>query len=404
MTAQLESAQRPVLYVLKRFPRLSETFILRELLGLEADGERVVVASLLPPESGPRHAELDRLRAPVRRVPRSPRLREPKVLVQHARLVVRRPRTWARTAARARRDGTWKRFVQAGIVAREAQRCRARHLHAHFVTAAVEVARDAGALAGLPVSVTAHAKDIFHADNAPRLRGRLDGVRSVVTISDYNARHLREHVPGLDIHRICNGMPVEERVVPTAGGPVLCVARLVPKKGIDTLLRACALLVESGVPIRVEVVGDGPLRADLVSLAESLGLGEAVHFAGSSDSHEVAAAYGRCSMVVLPCRIDGDGDRDGLPTVILEAMARGLPVISTDIVGISEVVQHERTGLLVAPDDPAALAAAVARLHGDPGLAAGLGAAARELVAERHDPSRTVRQLREVFDAAGAPR
>lgn len=404
MRARRHSPDAPVFYVLKRFPRLSETFVLRELLGLEAAGERVVVASLLPPEQGLRHPELAALRATVHQIARKPRLRQPRNLLAHLAVGWRRPITWTRTALRARRAGTWVRFVQAGIVAREARRVGARHLHAHFVTAATEVARDAGALCGLPVTVTAHAKDIFHDENAPLVAARLDGVGAVVTVSEYNARHLRRIVPGLTVHAIGNGMPLEAPVSPTPGGPLLCVARLVPKKGIDTAIRACAVLAAKGRPLRFEIVGDGPLRSELEALAVELGVADHVRFLGACDSSGVAAAYGRCSMVVLPCRVDADGDRDGLPTVILEAMARGLPVISTDLVGIPELVDHERTGLIVGPDDPEALGVAIERFWDDPDLAARCGASARTVIASRHDPATTIALLRDAFRTAKGQR
>ncbi len=128
-------------------------------------------------------------------------------------------------------------------------------------------------------------------------------------------------------------------------------------------------------------------------------------FLGSLSSVEIDLAYRRASMMVLPCRIDADGDRDGMPTVILEAMARGVPVVSTNVIGIPEVVQNEHTGLLVPPDQPAALAAAIAELWLDQRQASALGRAGRRLVGERFDPQRSADLLRDVFaEAASRPR
>lgn len=386
----------PVLYVLKRFPRLSETFVLREILALERSGQTVLVDALLEPEDEPRHPDLADLRAAVRYLPRRPRLRHPSVARVHARLLARRPVRWLRLALRARRHGTWRRFLQAGLVADRTRAEGVAHLHAHFATAAAEVARDAAALAGVSATVTAHAKDIFHTDNAPVLARRLRGVDAVVTVSDYNVRHLREVLGRIPVHHVPNGVGLGPDTGAARRGPVLCVARLVPKKGIDTLLRAIALLDGS----TLEVIGDGPLAADLRALAAALGNADRVSFLGALPSSGVAEALGRCSVFALPCRVTGDGDRDGIPTALLEAMAHGVPVVSTAVVGIPEVVQHGRTGLLVPPDDPDALAGAIATIESDPAVAARLGAAGRRLVATRFDPDASAGALRAVFAAA----
>ena len=388
----------PVVYVLKRFPRLSETFVLRELLELEARGERILIEALLPPEDGPRHPELAELRATVRYLPRRPRLRHPSIALTHARLAARRPRTWVRIALRARRAGTWRRFLQAGLVAERTRREGARHIHAHFATAATEVGRDAGALAGVDVTVTAHAKDIFQHDNAALLRARLAGVAAVATVSEFNADHLRRMLPGTEVRHIPNGIPPAAAAPVPTGGPVLCVARLVPKKGVDMLIEAAARLPDA----RVEIIGDGPRRDDLAALARERGVADRVRFAGSLPSSEVEQAFERCSMFVLPCRVAPDGDRDGMPTSMLEAMARAVPVISTDVVGVREVVIHEQTGLLVPPDDSSLLAEAIARLAHEPAFAQALGERGRALVTERFDPRRSGRLLQELFGSSRA--
>ena len=396
------SGEKPVLYVLKRFPRLSETFVLREILGLEEAGERVLVEALLPPETQPRHPELDRLQAPVRYLPRSPQRRDPGVRSVHLRVAARAPLRWAGAALRAQRLGTWRRFVQAGLTADRIRRERVRHVHAHFATAASEVARDAARLAGVPFTVTAHAKDVFAAENAPRLRRRLGDAAAVVTVSAYNAAHLRERLPGVPVVHVPNGVPLGPASGPDPAGPVLCVARLVEKKAVDVLVEACARLSREPDPPRVEVIGTGPLRYDLDQLVAALGVRHLVTFRGALPSDEVAAAYARASVAVLPCRIAADGDRDGMPTVLVEALARGLPVVSTDVVGIPELVEHGVTGLLVPPDDPDALAAAIAKLVADPALAATLGRAGRARVAERFDPAAATAALRAVFGGAAS--
>ncbi|GAB3879341.1 glycosyltransferase family 4 protein [Terrabacter terrigena] len=394
----------PVLYVLKRFPRLSETFVLREVLGLEAAGVRVLVDALLPPEDSPTHAELDAVCAEVRYVPRHARLRDPASARAHLGLVLRRPLRWSALALRARRDDTWRRFVQGGIVAERVRREGVTHVHAHFATASSEVAVVAAALAGVSCSVTAHAKDIYHHDNAPHLARRLSGVDTVVTVSGHNVAHLesvvREGGVRASVRHVPNGVGLGPVADPATGTSLLCVARLVPKKGVDLIVRAAALLADDHPDLVVDIIGDGPLRPELTSLANSLGLADRVRFHGAATADEVQAALAGCRAFVLPCRIDADGDRDGMPTVLVEALARAVPVVSTDVVGIGELVVDGATGLLVPPDDVDALATALDRLLRDPALATSLGLAGRRLVAQRYSPADATAALLDVFAGA----
>ena len=282
-------------------------------------------------------------------------------------------------------------------MAERVQRENITHIHAHFATAAAEVARDASVLSRVPFTVTAHAKDIFHDDHAPWLRRRLQGASAVVTVSAYNARHLEGVLEGIPVYHVSNGVRVADsaRNVPTPR--VLCVARLVPKKGIDVLIEATALLRTELPGLRVEVIGGGDLLQDLTACARARGVADRVDFVGPKPYDEVRAAFTRSSMMVLPCRVTAEGDRDGIPTSLVEAMAHGLPVISTVVAGIPEVVRHGETGILVAPDDPLALAAAIAKLADDPHLAATLGIAGRKVVAQRFAPHDSACALRRIW-------
>lgn len=389
-----------VLYVLKRYPQLSQTFVVRELLELERAGLQVGIEALGPQASGPEHPEVAGVRAAVRYLPRRPQLRDRGARGVHLRLALRAPRLWLRTAAAARRNGEWRRFVQAGLVADRVRREGWTHLHAHFATAAAEVARDAAAFAGVPFTVTAHAKDIYHHEHAPHLARRLRDAAAVVTVSQFNVAHLVATLPHDRVVHVPNGITLEAPGEIPAHGPIVCVARLVAKKGVDTLLHAVADLAPGEPDLRLEIAGGGELSDELEALAADLGIADRVSFLGSLSSTEIDAAYRRASMFVLPCRIDADGDRDGMPTVILEAMSRALPVISTDVIGIPEVVEDGRTGLLVPPDDAGALAAAIGKLWGDPDAARDLGTEGRRLVADKFDPQRSAHLLADVFASA----
>lgn len=386
-----------VLYVLKRYPRLSETFVVRELATLEELGTEVLVDSLMAPEDGPRHAEVEQVRASARYLPRHRGWVGPAVRVglRHPRAVVREVRR-ARHRWLAGDRSARRRLAHGLLVAERVLAERPDVLHAHFATAAAEVAAVASRVTGVPVTVTAHAKDVFHAENVDALGERLEGVAAVVTVSEYNVDHLGRSLPGQRIRLVRNGVPLGRPNLVHAGrreAPVLCVCRLVPKKGVDVLVRAVAVAAVDDPWLRLDVIGDGPLRASLVDLAAELGVAGRVTFHGAMDSAGVEAAYARASLVALPCRVDEDGDRDGLPTVLVEALARGVPVVSTDVVGIPELVRDGATGRLVPQDDPKALARAIADLRSDPVAARALGAAGRELVAADYAPDRSGREL-----------
>jgi len=389
-----------VLYVLKRFPRLSETFILREILALEASGVRVMVDSLHAAEPGPRHRELESLEADVRYLPRHPQLRHRAVASAHLRIFLHAPMRWWSRARGARRQGTWEGFLKAGLVAARARAADAGVIHAHFATGAAEVARDASALAGIPHTVTAHAKDLFHRDNVGHIGERLEAAAAVATVSSYNVDYLRKLLPGVPVHLVPNPLPPFPATGWSTQGRLLCVARLVPKKGVDLLIDALAIVSPRRPDLRLQIVGDGPLRDDLEARARKAGVADRIEWSGSLSSDGVRDAMRNARAFVLACRIDADGDRDGMPTVLVEAMMAGVPVISTDVAGIRELVRDGETGLLVRADDPQDLAAAIERLADEPRTADRLARAGRALVLRAFDPQRCRRRSMALWRAA----
>jgi glycosyltransferase involved in cell wall biosynthesis len=390
-------SQGAIHYVSRRFPKLTETFVVEEVLALEASGERVIVDSLEPPLDEPRHPGLARLDAPIRYVPVTPRRSE--VARAHLALLLQSPMAWLRAAWRARTQGIWPEFRLAVLVARRSRAEGARHLHTHFAYYCADVGGLAAQLSGLPFSVTAHANDIWQVNNAPHLERRLGAADAVVTVTEYNADHIRGVVAGTPLHVVpCSVGPAESSPAPD-DGPLLCVARLAPKKGVDVLIEALALLAPEHQRLRLELIGEGDLKEELRALARRRGLDERLAFRGAQPPQVVQEAYEGCSVFSLPCRIARDGDRDGLPVVLLEALARGLPVVTTDVGGISEVVRHRITGLVVPPEDPQALAAAIAELRADRALARRLGDEGRKLVRERHSHESRAEAMTRIFAA-----
>jgi glycosyltransferase involved in cell wall biosynthesis len=249
-------------------------------------------------------------------------------------------------------------------------------------------------VSGVPFSISAHAKDIYlslRADLARKLRA----ARFTVTCTEFNRETLASIAPDASVHRMYHGIDHErfhprERL-PTQPVPmILSVGRLRAKKGLDTLIDACALLRERGRAFACEIVGYGEEQDRLQAHIERLALADRVRLAGKLTRDEVLQRYAGAAVYVQPSRIAADGDRDGIPNVLLEAMATGLPVAATRVSGIPELVAHGRNGLLVEPDDPAALADAIARLLDRPRLCAELGCSARRTVTEHFDNDRNL--------------
>jgi glycosyltransferase involved in cell wall biosynthesis len=263
-------------------------------------------------------------------------------------------------------------------------------LHAHFLHTPASVARYAALLTGLPWSVSAHAKDIWTTPDWEKREKLLDA-RWAVTCTAAGAAHLRSLAPEADLELIYHGLdlarfPPAPRAASARDGrdapdPVrlLSVGRMVEKKGTDLLIEALARLPET-LSWRLEHVGGGPLSAGMRRLAERRGLASRIRWLGPLSQEEVLERYRAADLFVLASRVAPDGDRDGLPNVLMEAQSQGLAVLASDLPGIAELVQDGITGRLVAPETPGALAEALAELIGDPGLRARLGKAGQERV------------------------
>ncbi len=395
----MPSRDGPVGYVLKRYPRLSETFILRELIAHEQAGLPLEIFSLGPPEDGPFQDGIGRVRAPVRYL--TAHGVKPSAYWQAIEEALGRP--WFRAdRLRAAVGCDPRRVYQALRLAVAARDRGVRHLHAHFASAATEVARLASAWTGIPFTFTAHAKDLFHDDVDPDdLERKLAQAAAVVTVSDYNAAFLaRNHgAAAAGVVRIDNGLDLESLTFIAGPRPprVVAVGRLVPKKGFAHLIEAMAKLRSRGSNVACDLVGGGPEERPLRALVAKLGLEATVHLHGALPQTETLRLVADAGVLAAPCRVADDGDRDGLPTVLLEAMALGTPCVATPVTGIPELIEHGRSGLLVPEADPAALAGALQRILADPALGRQVARAARRRIEERFDVRRTSRALRAVF-------
>ena len=391
-----------VAYVLKMYPRYSETFIVNEILAHEAAGLDIEIFSLRSPVDTHFQDIISLVRSPVNYVPAD----TPRAAAFWSALggaAADLTELWS-TIGEFAADEVGDVF-QAVLLAQAARRKRITHFHAHFGTIATEVARIAGRLAGIPYTFTAHAKDIFHSSVSDAdMRRKLRDARAVITVSDYNLRYLRERhgKSASRVRRIYNGLdlarfPYSPRA--DRACDIVAVGRLVEKKGFGDLITACAILRDRGNPIVCRIIGAGELEVDLRESIRALALDESVVIVGPCPQGIVLDEMKRARILVVPCVEGCDGNRDGLPTVLLEAMALGTPCVGTPIGGIPEVIEHEETGLLSPAGDPAALADQIARLLGDERLRLRVSENARRRVEAEFDIHRNTARQRELFTA-----
>ena len=386
-------------YVLKRYPRFSETFVVNEILAHEAAGQQVEIFALRPVQETHFQDAISRVRAPVSHIP--DRHRTPDVLwTELARAEAVFPGATARAIAARGEAGDVTQALAIAVA------CRTRgigHLHAHFGTLATTVARLAAAIAGIGYSFTAHAKDIFHDyGHDTGLAAKLRDADAVVTVSDFNLAHLRDTY-GADaarVTRIYNGLDLtglDWSAPDAAAGEILAVGRLIEKKGFHILVEALVMLAERGLRPRCRIIGQGEEEANLRAQIAGAGLAGSVTLEGPRPQPEVFAAMRRAAVLACPCVVGRDGNRDGLPTVLIEAMALGLPCVGTDVTGIPEIIRHDETGLIAREGDPVALADALERLLGDWALRNRFSQAGRALVEQDYDIHGNAAALRALF-------
>ena len=396
-----------IAYVLKRFPVLTETFVLNELLALEAQGLDIVIFSLYPSIDPRFHEGISRLIAPIIYVPGSFDL---KALFGRNRLARKRFGFcyWKKLlqVLLTRRPVLFWRLMQAAFIAEEAVSLGVTHYHSHFAGKATTAGMFASSLSGIPYSFTGHANDIFDGSVDRRVLAKKIATASlVITVSEFNKRFLGEASKDHKhkIRLIYNGIDFDKFVECSSHVneifTLLTVARLVPKKGIDILIEACRILRDKGVEFQSIIVGEGRLRPEIERQINAGGLVSHVMLRPFQGQSEIAVLYRDSDVFVLPCRVGTDGDRDGLPVSIVEALASGVPVVSTPVTGIPEVVKSGENGLLVPEGNAVVLAEALEDLIGRPAFHAALKAGARQSVAGLFDSASTSTALAALLTA-----
>ncbi len=398
-----------IIYIIGTYPGLTTTFIDREVMALRSMGVRLQILSIRQPWTK-LSAEQEALRKdvtyllPVKWLP---------LIISHLRYALTKPKHFFSTlvylltrphpSLRARLL-TLIHFVEGVYAAYMLRHTPGQHLHAHFIDRAATVALVASRLLGIPYSVTAHASDIYV--NPVLLKEKLTNAKFASTCTAYNRSYLSQFGKDLFNHKllcIYHGLELEryvnEQHTRTGRPIILSVGQLQERKGLSYLVEACGILRDRGVQFECRIIGEGPLRPTLQEQIHQLELEDYVRLVGALPHEEVIAQYQEATVFALPAILGKDGDRDGIPNVILEALSMGLPVVSTAHSGIPEVIEEGVNGLLVPPEDAQAFSSALERLICDPEMGNAFGKAGRKIVADRFNPEKNARRLLEAFVA-----
>lgn len=392
--------------VLKGYPRLSETFIAQEILELEREGFDIEIISLRHPTDKhlhPVHAEITAAKSYLPEY-----LYQEPIRVTKAKLAcLLRPGFWKACRVFMKdllRDPTpnrVRRFGQAFVLAHE-YASKKDMLYVHFLHTPGSVARYASIITGKPFAISAHAKDIWTIPEW-EIREKLADCEWLVTCTEGGADYLKT-LSDDKVHLVYHGLDLTrfpDNTIKASGyngsskaGTVrlVTVGRAVAKKGLNTLLDALAALPQN-LHWHWTHIGGGPLRDDLIRQAKTLGIAERCTFKGALPQSEVLETYCQSDLFILPSRIDESGDRDGLPNVIVEAQSQRLPVISTNISGIPELIENGVNGVLIEPDDTVALTAKIEALASDSHLRAKMGKAGDEKVRTKFGHKQTIGEL-----------
>jgi colanic acid/amylovoran biosynthesis glycosyltransferase len=384
-----------IAYLAPEIPALSATFVYEEILALERRGYRIVPFTVRKPSQLATNQEI--LASRVICLYGTSVL---SVVISGFRALTGSGggRLWSAMACLAAdvsdsglfRPSSWKlifQFFAAAKLSKMLKREQCRHLHVHFAHTPAQIAMYASALSGIPFTITAHANDIF--ERGTLLRQKADRARHLLTISEFNQKYLESlGIPPRKLAVVRCGVSFQPRTAPALHGfqkpfRIGSLGRMVEKKGFDVLLKAIKELHSTGFEVTLEIAGDGPLREQLAELAANLALDGMTRFVGSLPHDKVAPWLQTLDAFVLACKMDKSGDMDGIPVVLMEAMSQLVPVVSSRISGIPELVIDEVTGLLATPDDHSDLARQIRRIAQSRDFSLGLArAAATHVIAE----------------------
>ncbi len=407
-------SKKPVLgYILKGYPRISETFISNEILRLEQQGFRIIIFPMRKPRESFSHDSVKQITAEVHYLPTYLFRNILQLLPPNIMLAAKYPSTYWRTIGfalkRFRRTfkiATFKHLFQAGYMVEKIinKGCTLDHLHGHFAHSPTSVTMFAAMLADLPFSFTAHAKDIYTSQQH-QLREKIEMAKFVVTCTGYNANYLKKIAgkTSTPIYRVYHGIDTSlfqspgARVGCTPPYKLLTVARMTEKKGLPTLYQALAKLRDKKIAFHHILIGDGDDRDKILSLINKLRLDEHCSWLGTQTHAEVLQHFRQSDLFILSCQIAENGDRDGIPNVLVESLAMGVPAISTNVSAIPELIKDNVTGKIISPDNSDEMAEAIETLLQDGFLREKLIDEGQRLVHQSFDNTRLTAELGDIF-------
>ena len=410
----MRSPARPTLaYILKGYPRISETFISNEILLLEQLGFRMHLFPMRQPRETFSHDSVKQIRAAVDYLPTDLLLDLPRLIAPNILAAVRKPGLYrsalglaARRFRRTGKSATFKHLFQGGYLA-EKHLCANPaiiHLHGHFAHSPTSVTMFAAHLSQLPFSFTAHAKDIY-TSHPDQLREKMAKASFVATCTRHNKEYLEDIGAGSAprIHCIYHGIDLslfnrsQRTAVCRPPYRLLTVARITEKKGLPTVYHALRILADQQVPFQHSLIGDGDDRDQILDLIKTLDLQSCCHLLGTRPHSEVLEQFKRSDLFILGCEIAENGDRDGIPNVLVESLAMGVPAVSTTVSALPELLIDGRTGVTVEPKNSAAFAQAIIRLLTDTALRERVIREGRAFVHDHFDNRKLIAELAAVF-------
>ncbi len=407
-------AKRPPVLgmILKGYPRISESFISNEILLLECQGIRIHIFSMRHPREPFTHKSVQQIQARVDYLPERILAALPQLIFYNLIQAVKAPGTYMgaimiafRRFLRTRKSATIKHLLQAGyLVQKLLPGSGVAHLHAHFAHSPTSVAMFASQLSGIAFSFTGHAKDIY-TSHPVQLKEKMAKARFVVTCTEYNRQHLIQILGNgrAAIYRIYHGIDLKlfsggaRKSRPKQPYQLITVARLVPKKGLPTVYRALQRLQQSGIDFKHILIGDGDDRDKILKLIRNLDLSGSCNWVGTLAHEQVLDYYRGSDLFVLGCEQAANGDQDGIPNVFVESLAMGLPVVSTQLSAIPELIETGQTGLLVQPGKADDMAAAMLRILTDRDLRIQVMESGKERVGLLFDNRKLIKDLYQVY-------
>ena len=390
-----------VAYVVKRYPRFSETFIVNEILANEESGLDMVIFSLLPTSDTHFQDIIGKVRTPVFYI-KSDNIKAIDFwnAIENCRKFI----PSISNKLKIIKKEEYKDVYQSLVLSYLLYENNINHIHAHFATNATSISRLASILSGIPYTFTAHARDIYHNDVVhSELEKKINDAAKVITIGEYNLNYLNNIYPKHkdNIRLVYNGLDFNKlpryNNVKRNKNTIISVGRLIEKKGFNVLIDACNVLNSKKIPFNCKIIGSGYLEEKLKTQIIKLDLQEKIQLLGSVPRSEMFRYIQESQVFVAPSILGSDGDRDGLPTTLLEAMAMGTPCISTNVTGIPEAIEDGITGILIPQNNSESLALALENLFSDEKILKSISDNGKKLVQSKFDIRKNSTTLRQIF-------